>query len=240
VSDWLSASSYTRSFGAVFDERVPDFGVSYQIPGEHYDALLFVQKTTAARPNETGKRKGDEKSAAPSKSKLPDPGFEGGKPGEAPAGWNVQSQPRQLVYRAAVSDAKCASGKRCAAITRDKADVPTGAGTFVTSVDATPYLGKKVKMVASMRVEGKGPGDEAFLMGYPMLSTPRPGEPSRMVVAQAPGSSWSKVEIEIGVPASAERLVLGAAVTGAAKAWIDDVEVIVPPADTQGGIQPAN
>lgn len=238
VSDWLSAASYTRSFGAVFDERVPDFGVSHQIPGEHYDALLFVQKTTAARPNETGKRKGDEK-APPPPSKLPDPGFEGGNPGEAPAGWNVQSQPKQLVYRAAVSDARCASGKRCAAVTRDKADVPTGAGTLVTSVDATPYRGKRVKIVASMRVEGKGPGDEAFLMGYPVSSTPRPGESLRMVAAQAPGSSWSKVEIEIGVSPSTERLVLGAAVTGAAKAWIDDVEVIVPPADTQGGIQPA-
>lgn len=224
VSDWLSAASYTRTIGSVYNDRAPDFATAMQVLPEHYDALLFVQKTTAARPTETGKRPPSDKKQPPPE-KLQDPGFEGAKKGELPAGWKVQSMPKQLGYEAEVDNVRCASGKRCLVMTRDKATVPTGAGTAATGVDAAPYRGKKVRVSASLRVAGKAPGDEAFLSV--IASRAASGTPPRSASAQAPAASWKKVHVELDVPADADRLAISLVVTGAAKAGIDDIQVAV-------------
>lgn len=224
VSDWLSAGSVTRSIGAVYDERQPDRYLVEQVLPEHYDALLFVQKTTAARANETGKRP-PEGSKEPPPSTLGDPGFEGGKVNKEPPGWKQQSMPRQLVYRATVTNRKCATGKRCLALARDKAAVPTGVGSAATGIDATPWRGKKVRISAAIRVEGKAPGDEAFLTAYARPLEQRVAASDKMAWAQAPGPAWKTVHVDVDVPQDAGRLVIGLIVTGAAKAGLDDVEV---------------
>jgi erythromycin esterase len=224
VSDWLSVASATRSIGAVYNDRVSDFATAMDVPGEHFDALFFIRKTTAARPHETSKRSGVD-AQQPLSERLQDPGFERAKAGELPAGWKVEAMPRQLVYRAAVSADRCASGKRCLVMIRDKAGVSTGIGTATASVDAAPYHGKKVRILAALRVEGKGPGDEAFLSAHALSPKQPPGVPNKTAWAQVPGSSWTKVQVELDVAQDAERIVIRLVVTGAAKAAMDDIEV---------------
>jgi erythromycin esterase-like protein len=51
VADWLAAAHGTRSIGALYPEDQPFAFMSNQVAPATYNALLFVEKTTAARPN---------------------------------------------------------------------------------------------------------------------------------------------------------------------------------------------
>jgi erythromycin esterase-like protein len=51
VADWLDRASKTRSIGAVYSEAAPYF--LEMKPREWFDGILFIEKTTAARPNPT-------------------------------------------------------------------------------------------------------------------------------------------------------------------------------------------
>ncbi|MBK8259268.1 MAG: erythromycin esterase family protein [Polyangiaceae bacterium] len=216
LPDWFSKLSFTRWVGALYLDSLPSYGFEPMAPAEHFDALLFVQKTTAAHANATGKRPGKNESVAA--GTLTDPGFEGSEKGKAPSGWVTSGYPKQLEYTSTVVD-KCASGKLCLLVQRVKGDVPTGAGTAALSIDAKPYQGKKVRVSAKARVESKSTGDEAFFVAFT----------SEMEIIGSPvlGGTWDKVQTEVTVPANAERLKIGMVVTGMAKAGLDDLEVTV-------------
>jgi erythromycin esterase len=51
VGDWLRAARRTRSIGALFQEGPPDAYMMNLNAPQSFDALLFVDKTTAARKN---------------------------------------------------------------------------------------------------------------------------------------------------------------------------------------------
>jgi len=51
VAEWLQTGHATRSIGAGYPENSPDTYLVRQVAPETYDALLFVEKTTAARKN---------------------------------------------------------------------------------------------------------------------------------------------------------------------------------------------
>ncbi len=216
VSDWLSRASATRSIGSMFDASVPDFGLDLIVPPLQYDAVLFVQKTTPARANRTGKRAGQAEKQAPLRT-LEDGGFEAAKKGELPAGWGVTSIPRQLVYKAIVTDKGCATGKQCLTIERTKGDVSTGFASAAVTVDVAHLAGRAVLISASVRVEGKGIGDEAFLFASTR------DDAARWTRASGPG--WKKVEMEYQVPREGGSLHVGLGVTGAARGFLDEVAV---------------
>jgi erythromycin esterase len=49
VAEWFRAPHASRNIGAIFDDTIPDSGYSEQVVTRLYDALLFVNTTTAAR-----------------------------------------------------------------------------------------------------------------------------------------------------------------------------------------------
>jgi erythromycin esterase-like protein len=53
VAEWLSAEHPTRSIGAVYSESSPNAYMVKQVTPQAFDALLFVEKTTAARKNDS-------------------------------------------------------------------------------------------------------------------------------------------------------------------------------------------
>lgn len=220
VLDYWTAASYSRGIGSMFTPTVPDYGFFTAVPKDHFDALLFVQKTTAARSNETGKRGREPKKPPP--PKLDDPGFEVAKVGELPGWLRLTTSPKQLVYKAEVADKGCSGSKHCLVVSRTKGDVPIGLGTVATRVDATPYRGKKVTLRASVRVSGKAPGDEAFFFAS---APPAKATQEKLVWAAVPGASWSRVSVEVEVPSDAPEIVIAFAVTGGASGAIDDIEV---------------
>ena len=154
---------------------------------------------------------------------LPDPGFEAARKGEPPDGWSVSSRPGQLEYRATVSDVNCASGKQCVVVERTKGEGRNGVGTAAVLLDATTHRGRKIRVTASVRVEGKDPGAKAFLVALTRLDAAD--------FAEAPGASWKKVHVDVDVPAEADLILIGLSVTGAARGVIDDIDVSSAPSD---------
>ncbi|MBY0506676.1 MAG: erythromycin esterase family protein [Bryobacteraceae bacterium] len=57
VREWLSAEHATRNAMQVFLENAPETITYPQVISQRYDALLFVDKTTATRPNQPKARK---------------------------------------------------------------------------------------------------------------------------------------------------------------------------------------
>jgi hypothetical protein len=51
VAEWLKAPHKTRSIGAGYPDGEPFAMMADQVAPENYDAILFVEKTTAARKN---------------------------------------------------------------------------------------------------------------------------------------------------------------------------------------------
>ena len=51
MADWLNAAHDTRSIGALYPEDEPYALMGDQVAPENFNALLFVEKTTAARKN---------------------------------------------------------------------------------------------------------------------------------------------------------------------------------------------
>lgn len=219
--DWLNAASVTRSIGSAYGAHLPRYGLFAIQPRAHFDALLFVQKTTAARPNETGKRGGTEPKKPPP-PKLADPGFEDAKAGEMPEAFRVSASPKQLVYKATVTDKGCAAGKQCLVIAREKGDVPIGIGTVASHIDATPYRGQTIDVRAMVRATGKAPGDEAFFF---VSAPPAKAAEEKLVSAEVRSSSWSRASVTVEVPADADEIVIALVVTGAASAGLDEIEV---------------
>jgi erythromycin esterase len=50
VARWLSRSQPSRWMGALYDGRAPSF-MTDVTPAKHFDGMLFVERTTRARPN---------------------------------------------------------------------------------------------------------------------------------------------------------------------------------------------
>ncbi|MFO0590129.1 MAG: erythromycin esterase family protein [Polyangiaceae bacterium] len=215
VTEWLSHQTYARWFGATFQEGMPYLGYSPVVPSRDFDALFFVQKTTAARANDTGKVPPRPKDGPP--DAVSDPGFEAAKAGEAPPGWRPYNIPRQLEYKATILGSGCAAGKQCVGIERTKGDVATGTGSLNTSVNAAPYRGKKVRVTASVRVDSKSRHDRAFLTAFARMDA--------VSMERVPGVNWTQIHVDVDVPADAGMLTVGLTVTGRAKAALDEIEV---------------
>ena len=216
VADWLGRPSFVRWMGATFDEAMPDYSVFTTVPRRSFDAVFFVQKTTTARANDTGQRPPRPQNTPPPEVLL-DAGFESVKVQEARAEWRLLGIPRQLEYTRSTATSGCAEGARCLVLERTKGDVATGTGTVSTVVSAAAYRGKKVRVTASVRVDAKSPYDKAFF-------TASTGE-ERVGIARAPGVSWTQVHVDVDVPADANRIVLAFVVTGAAKGYLDDIQI---------------
>ena len=100
-------------------------------------------------------------------------------------------------------------------------------GILSQRVSATPYLGDRVRLRASVRVEGKHPGCAAYVW----VRCVKPGlGPSAEIFYQSTDrpitdSEWREVELTGDVPQDAKSLDFGLALVGYGTAWIDSVSL---------------
>ena len=142
VAAWFDQPRTTRSIGAGYSEQsASQFFSPSRVP-RIYDALLFVEKTTSARPNAAGGRPKVQKLAAPANL-----GFESGDPGTKPTDWTGSSGISGLSYEAVTSEDHPHTGQRCAVI-RPKPGPRYGEtfGGLGQTIDAKPFQGKRIKL----------------------------------------------------------------------------------------------
>ncbi|PYQ68039.1 MAG: hypothetical protein DMF53_00750, partial [Acidobacteria bacterium] len=148
--------------------------------------------------------------------------FEQGQPGEVPPGWHISSVSKDNGYTAKIVTDKPEAGRQAAqvALEGEKKD-PSAFGNLLTSFDATPYRGKRIRFRAAVRAEVPGRGDQAALW----LRVDREGGGigffDNMADRPIRSSEWKTYEITGDVAPDAKSIYLGLMLLGQGKAWID-------------------
>jgi len=153
------------------------------------------------------------------------PGFEEGKPGEAPPGWIV---PNPNDYPGEISNTGCESGKQCLLLASRSALATINSGGTVFQVfDATPYRGRKVRFRAAVRTEVAGPLSHAQLWLRVQRQTGAAGFNDDMSDRAISTAQWQTYEITGDIDRDAAGITIGLILSGVGKAWMDSASFAV-------------
>jgi erythromycin esterase len=226
AAQWFAEAHKTYEIGAVFDEawaRAGNFGMPSRAQDE-YDALIFVERTTAARPMPWGFVGRWKTLRAPTNLD-----FERGRPGDLPSEWEFSRREQAFGYRAGYSDEHAHSGRGSGLLWYEPGPVyGIDSCALAQSVDAAPYRGLRVRVSAWMRAEARAGDARGHL--YARVSDPsRPmwDSASTQQNYRSPVRTpeWQQRSIELEIGAQALRLDIGAVLVGDARVWIDDVVI---------------
>jgi erythromycin esterase len=224
VGKWFSEPRATRSIGAGYGESFAVNFFTKQVTPEIYDALLFVETTTAARP--LGKEDGpgsQQRLAAPSNTD-----FEKGEAGETPADWQVRPKLRRYDFQIATSGERPHDGTRCAMIRRlPGTHYGEVVGRLGQRLDAAGYRGKRIRLRAAARADVSGPGNLSALR---LVISRKQDVPDGTIFDSGDkypvtSSDWRVYEILADVPQDADTIVYGLDLVGDGTAWLDSVSV---------------
>ena len=229
IYDWLDKPLPTRySWGFYNQSRSEDYYQIHKLSTE-FDALLFLDITTATVPID----KSDYDHLWLFNNKLENPtnlNFEQSNVGEPPKGWTAWSKFERLGVTMTTSD-DAYSGKKSLMIHRpnDLAYGEIGSHVF-QSIDATPYLGKKIRLKAAAKAEidsstfaflhlliEANTEDETYSGDPPLFDS--------LDKFRLEGNEWQEVVIEAYVPGNAHTITYSAHLRDFGTVWIDAIEI---------------
>lgn len=223
VAKWFGEPKATRSIGAGYGEQFAANFLAQQVTPKIYDALLFVEKTTPARPVDK-----DSRGPAPKLSAPANTDFEEGEIGKLPADWRASPKLLRYDFQIASTEERPYSGKRCVVISRAPGrHYGEMVGSFVQRLDATAYRGKKIKLRAAARAELAGAGNLSWLRLNVSTKVFGPQSAAFDSLDKYPITSaeWRIYEIIADVPKDADSISYGLVLVGDGKAWLDSVSV---------------
>ena len=229
VTNWFERAPRSRSFGAGFHDSMEKVAHSQSVTS-WYDALIFIDETTAARPNPGGTR-----SVSRMHSELVNPGFEESDAGIAPEGWNASTYWLAMFgFDVNTRSVNPFEGSHSVEITRKPGrHYGENYGSVSQRIEAEPYRGQTIRLKAAVRAEVEGVGNQAYLSLTASSSGFGPNAQvfsDRMLDRPITSKEWKVYEIEGHIPDNAERITIGMALTGEGSAWFDAVSLeIVDP-----------
>jgi C-terminal processing protease CtpA/Prc len=154
--------------------------------------------------------------------------FEDATPEGAPVGWSVPG----AGYSAQVVRGEGVGGGAALRLRRETPDGATG-GAIAQSIDATPYRGKRVRLIARARAVTFTGGWAGLWLREDRIGGVT-GFFDNMQGRPIGSNQWRTYEIVGDIGADAERLMLGLLLNGQGVAWLDVLELEVignaPPA----------
>ncbi len=223
VAKWFSEEQLTRSIGLPYKE---EYAASYfykQFVTQIYDAMFFVEKTTAARLNKGGQRPGVQKLQIPSNLD-----FENSELGKSPVDWMVPKQLPDFDYSVTTSENNPHTGKQCVMISRTLGrHYGEMYGSLNQRIDATKYRGKQIRLNGTARVTISYPDSKVYLWlrimkkSYSSYSIGFKDNMARTITTK----EWHDYDIYGDVPLDAETIDYGFALLGDGEAWLDSVSI---------------
>ncbi|MCP4152319.1 MAG: erythromycin esterase family protein [bacterium] len=226
AGEWFSRPHKSREIGALFRDDL-ESSLYYQCHlKKSFDALFFLENTTAAIANRGGKRP-----ATPKPGNPMNLDFETGEPGTFPVHWRKPNVREKWQYNVSITGDNPHSGKQCAVIS----DLPgkrygETAGYLRQDIDVTPYRGKKIKLTAAIKCDVKGPMNDVLFWIRPNRFGAHPyiivgGDTAKKNTAGAKNTEWRIFEVLLEVPAKAPTMQFGLTLQGKGKAWLDSVSI---------------
>ena len=229
VGAWLASEMPMRSIGGIYglpkDNKLAVTYTDTITPRQHFDAVVFVAETTAARPNRP-------RHPAPAMVALPAPANLELAGDAIPAGWQPVGIDRKYVHTIAVSDEASPRGGRTVCMSR-AAPWRWGHGQLIQRISARAWQGKRLRFAAAIRTRceevgagalvfirflPKSAGDESRFFDAPLATFASAAQPM-----QSP--RWATFAVEADVPDAADSLAIGLAMTGNGTAWFGDLEL---------------
>jgi erythromycin esterase len=220
VHAWFQHSHLVRMIGAVYTPPTPEQFIVAQVITQRYDALLFVDNTSAAHAVIAGYP--HPVLAAPSNLD-----FEAETSGGAPELWLSRPESAQFDYHVKLTAGNPHGGRRCLEISRDLTrHYGESPGGVSQTIDATGFRGKRIRLRGWVRGELRGPLSSAHLRLT--VGTGEDLEPKSFdAMADKPPvtSKWQLYEVIAEVPNDAVTISYGIAMMGDGRIWLDDVSL---------------
>jgi erythromycin esterase len=219
VHDWLDVPHGTRNIGALYRAE-SEFIPRVAFP-ESYDAVLFVERTTAAHPLPSALAQQPEAPVLEQPSNL----ALRAKSAGAPKDWTLRG--------ASWGYAVTADAPAGATLRRAAASAPYGEryGSLVQKLKATPFRGARVRFRVSARAAAApGDGNAAHVAVW----IERPGKGfilSRPVLVTQPVTTdaWAPYESTVDVPADATTIAYGIVLAGDGRVSARDASFVAAP-----------
>jgi len=220
VTSWFNSPQTMRSLGTAYTYEHPDWFWWTAPVAEVYDALAFVEETTPARANLTGRVPGSDLPTSPANL-----AFEVGLPGGWPLGWTMPRGAALVEWDVRLTRADAREGRQSVVIRR--APGPYYSETFALlsqRIDASPWRGRRVTFRAWVRID-----DATGSPGHLWLEITEPGDPFTESVfyegRPTTASEWREYWISADVSEAADAIVFGFVFAGEGEAWFDDVSL---------------
>lgn len=180
-----------------------------------YDAVLFIESTTNARPVRAGRLR----AAVASLEHPTNLDFEQIED-RRPKDWNIQGGQSRVEYQTEGSEDQPYKDNICGMIKK----VPGRTfgepfGNISQSIKASDFRGKNVRFSAAARVENG--------TGYLWLSIDVRNAPNIFQQIIVTSDKWREYHISADVPQEASKITYGLAYVGQCSAFIDDVSISV-------------
>ena len=219
VRDWLLDPRGTRKIGAGFSE-VQAMNVVNTRAAIDYDVVIFMDSTTAARPN-PGAHVFSRTQAGQS---LRNPDFELGL-----ADWEDRNR-RSVGFTAGTTRDFSATGDHAAFISRPRGWWPGEFhGEVGQRISVAAYRNRKLRITSAVRADTA----DSDSGGHVWIRIYRSGNAPPMLVISnedgnpARGDRWRDVTLETVLPSDANEIMFGIALTGTGRFMIDDVRMDV-------------
>ena len=222
VRQWLTEARGTRSIGASFSPKAAMRAVKPTLMLEAYDGLIFVDETTAARPN-AGGRLPIQAPTFPAPQNLD---FEAP---EALSGWQSLATPNSGFLTGVTSQHKV-GGKQAAFVERSAGEWPGEFyGNLSQQIVAAPYHGKRIRLSAHVRADVQEESGSGHLWLKISAASPFAVPLSLHNSADRPirENQWKEMVIEADVPKHGDVISYGVAFIGVGRVMIDNVVISV-------------
>jgi erythromycin esterase len=224
---WFSDPRPTYFYGAVYSDSLTGFSPISCALAKQFDALYFVENTTAARANPNviiGR-------AEPVQPILSNGDFEVYTPDSLPQCWRI-FRLSQFDYSANVTRSNPNSGNQCLLLER-KPGYHYGevSGSVTQSIRARVWRDQTVTLKVAARVEPLDSASHAYitLEGDVEIINPTYCQiADSLIGVEVVSKEWAVYELKAKVKSSAANIQVGLHFVGNGRAWFDSVSMVKP------------
>jgi hypothetical protein len=147
---------------------------------------------------------------------IENPGFERGKPGEAPPGW--LNGGGWAGYPAEVSTDNPNSGQQCALLRSDPKSRVRDYGVLSQMIEITPFRNQAIHLCIFARAVTVADGWAAVFYRVDRAGDQKPLFVNRRIA----GKDWHNYDFDLEIPADGIRMQFGVTLSGEGRVWLDD------------------